>query len=143
MKPHISDEYENVPYYLSFVKKRIKSEMIYPFELKDGKVAILVLPSAKHGYFTEKHVKEIENAATELSSVMEMIEKLTSKKAVVLYEIGDFKKAFEDIVGKEFPVVYFTKIKDIEEFSRSHSVEFIFSVCSFKCSTECREISGF
>ncbi len=81
--------------------------------------------------------------AKELSSTMEIIERLSKRKSVVLYKTHDFERILKEILSKEFRLISITEIEDIVRFSQFHSIEFIFTVCSFKCSLECNEIFRF
>lgn len=135
LEPMIINDVENDPHFLSFRKERICSEMVYPFPLNDGKVAVLVLPSEELGHFKEEHIKEVEEILKDLSS---FIEKLEMKGGVLLFRCGKFEKILDEIFGKECYLLPLNKIEDAK--SIQFPVNFIFFPCDFKCSLKCSEV---
>lgn len=134
MKPMIINDTENDPHYLSFRKDAIRSEMVYPFLLKDGKVAVLVLPSEELGHFKEEQIEEVEKILKDLSSSMEILEK---NEGILLFRCGKYEGIIEDILGKEFNLFPLNKIEDAT--SLQFRVNLILFPCNFSCSLKCSE----
>ncbi len=135
MEPRIINDAENDPHYLSFRKVTIKSEMVYPFPSKDGRVAVLVLPYEELGHFKEEHIKEVEKILKDLSS---FIEKLEKREGVLLFGSNKFERILDEILGKEFNLFPLDKIEDAS--SIQFPVNLILFPCDFRCSLKCSEV---
>ncbi len=137
LKPCIVNNVVDNPYHLSFVKKKIKSELIYPFPLNDGKVIVLVLPSSNLGHFKYEHLDEIQNILRELSSIIENL-KSTVRKNILLIKCHNIhENILDELLGDEFNLLSFHNPIFSEKIIPA--VEFVFSSCNSYCSYRCAE----
>lgn len=117
---------------LSFKKRKIKSELIFPVKIQNGKTVLFVLPSFKKGYFKEEHINTIKKIADEMCSALE---KNLRKKYLILYKGNKFKEILEDFFGDEFKFVSVFNKKNLE----LNSTDFLFLECPLECSPKCIE----
>lgn len=120
---------------LSFKKRTIKSEMIVPLELKNGKVALFFLPSSEKEHFREKHLEKIKKIVDEIYLYFDK-GKLEYKRTLVLYNCHVYKNLISNLFKNEFRTVC---ISDIEQINNPelNSAELILLECLSRCSLEC------
>lgn len=115
---------------LSFKKKRIKSELIFPVKIQNGRTVLFVFPSFKKDYFKEEHINTIKKIADEMISA---IEKNLNGKFIILYKGNKFKRILEDFFGDEFKFFPILNLKNLE----FNYADFLLLECPSECSMEC------
>jgi len=118
---------------LSFKKRKIESELIFPIKLRDERTILFVLPSFKKGYFKEEQIEKIEKIAEEMSLAVEK----NLKKVFVFYKGEIFKETLEDFFREGFRFISnFGINQKSQEFKNA---EFLFLECPLKCSINCNK----
>lgn len=123
--------------FLNFKKNKIKSEMIFSLELKDGKIALFFLPSFEKEYFKEEHVNSVKKILEEIKIKIENISE--NRKSFILYKYKIKENILENLLGGEFKIVSIPNIKRIKNTDIG-SAEFIIIECPSKCSMECGKL---
>lgn len=140
MEPYISNDLEKDPFHLSFRDEEVGSELEYPFCLMDGRKSVLILLSKRKNHFKEKHLKEIKRIVKEMSSVIEKAEKGGIKRAVALFNCNKFGNILQELLGREYELLPFSRLENISSFFATFQIEFIFKECELRCSKDCKNV---
>ncbi|MCM8803471.1 MAG: GAF domain-containing protein, partial [Candidatus Omnitrophica bacterium] len=140
MKPYIANDLERDPFHISFRDEKVGSEIEYPFYLKDGKKAVLILLSKNKNHFREKHLKEIKRIEIEITSLSEKLENGLTKRGVIFFDCRDFGNLLEESLRSNYAIHRTDSIEEISKILKENQIEFIFQECNFICSNKCKEI---
>lgn len=140
MKPYIANDLDRDPIHISFREEKVGSEIEYPFYLKDGKKAVLILLSKNKNHFEKKHMKEIKRIEIEITSLIEKLENGLTNRGVIFLDCKDFGNFLEESLRSKFEIYRTKRIEEISEVLKDGHIEFIFKECNLKCSKECKEI---
>lgn len=140
MEPYIANDLDSDPFHISFREEKVGSEIEYPFYLKDGGRAVLILLSHEKNHFKEKHLEELKRIELELTSLIDKLEKGLTKRGIIFFDFKDFGNFLEEIIPSEFEIYRTKDIKEIQEILKENHMEFIFKECNLRCSKECKEI---
>jgi AraC-like DNA-binding protein len=132
-EPLIINNLENAPYNLSIKKGMINSEMVYPFRLKDGKTAVVFLPSEESFHFKEEHFERVKKVFEEFFSSLEKIE--NNREAIILYRCEDWEKVLNSIFDNEFLLIPVKETNELEKFPIP--LNFLITSCNFQCAIDC------
>jgi len=132
-EPLIINNLENAPYNLSIRKGIINSEMVYPFRLKDGKTAVVFLPSEESSHFKEEHLERIKKIFEEFSSSLEKIE--NNREAIILYRCENWEKVLNSIFDNEFLLISVKELNELENLPIP--INFLITSCNFRCAIDC------
>ena len=124
--------------FLSFRRRKIKSEMIIPLELKDGKTVIFFFPSFEKGYFRETHVKSAKEIFEEIKFKIER-EYFHNKKNLILYNCKTSESIIKNLLGNEFSIISISHPAQIKN-KNINDRGFLITECPSKCSLECGKI---
>ncbi len=122
---------------LSFRKNKIKSEIIFPIELKDGITAVFFLPSFVKEHFNKENLENLKKIFEEIKIKFERV--FENKKFLILYKFRKHEDKIRELLKNEFKIV---SIQNFEQIKKIDS-EFILLECPLNCSIECGKIFSF